>query len=49
MNKLRPAYDRRCSLFPLPGPWAQCKNLKPAWIDSATQLKGKVKVAAVDW
>jgi len=30
-------------------PWCgHCKNLKPNWIDAATQLKGKVKLGAVD-
>jgi protein disulfide-isomerase A6 len=30
-------------------PWCgHCKNLKPVWIESATQLKGKFKIAAID-
>lgn len=30
-------------------PWCgHCKNLKPVWIDAALQLKGKVKIAAID-
>eukprot|EP00878_Enallax_costatus_P001518 GHUV01001669.1.p1 GENE.GHUV01001669.1~~GHUV01001669.1.p1 ORF type:complete len:459 (+),score=78.64 GHUV01001669.1:164-1540(+) len=30
-------------------PWCgHCKALKPAWTDAATQLKGKVKLGAVD-
>ena len=45
---MRPTFhptDSRCSSSAGCG---HCKNLKPVWIEAATQLLGKVKVAAVD-